>query len=372
MASPGTDQPAPQHPRASISPLLQGEILEIGPGSVPFPVAAGSHVTYVDRPVPGGRDANWPELIGTPRGPDGDIDADLDVDGLRALADASCDAVILSHVIEHLANPVAALCEIGRVLRPGGLLVLIVPDRHRTFDRGRAPTPFAHLLQEYRDGVTTVSEEHIREFCAALHALPPIHPPQVRDWHDPNRLDDDLLELHRRRSVHVHCWNPEEFAVLLTGLQAEGLSDWTLDLTYFAEDVRPEPDIEFGFLLRRGDGSSPPQERALEFARRWTELALSDPQRDPGRVPRFAAAAAADLGGRPWLPQALAHLNASLADTLAAARDETRGLQGQLDRAREQRDQAVARLERLRHSRTYRAGLAVSGPLRWLRRPSGS
>src|ERR1700681_3393851 len=122
--------------RADIGRTLRGDILENGPGNAPFPTAPGARVTYADRSVDGGRDATWPELAGHPRGPQSDLDLDLDVEGLGAVGDESFDAVIACHMIEHLANPIEALRECERVLRPGGRLVLIVPDRTRTFDAG--------------------------------------------------------------------------------------------------------------------------------------------------------------------------------------------------------------------------------------------
>src|SRR6185503_5259726 len=48
--------------------------------------------------------------------------------------DHSLDYVLASHVLEHVANPVAALAEWYRVVRPDGIIYLIVPNRLSTFD----------------------------------------------------------------------------------------------------------------------------------------------------------------------------------------------------------------------------------------------
>jgi SAM-dependent methyltransferase len=46
--------------------------------------------------------------------------------------DASFDVVLFCEIIEHLpADPIHALCEIGRVLRPGGTMVLTTPNANR-------------------------------------------------------------------------------------------------------------------------------------------------------------------------------------------------------------------------------------------------
>jgi len=82
------------------------------------------------------RDRGNPEVLGIEPSPQAVRIArerwDLDVrqGDLHAvrLPTASVDAVLLSHVIEHLPSPSATLAEITRVLRPGGALILWLPN----------------------------------------------------------------------------------------------------------------------------------------------------------------------------------------------------------------------------------------------------
>ncbi len=45
------------------------------------------------------------------------------------LRDASFDLIVMSHVAEHLTKPEAVFRELARVLRPGGRLLLLTPNR---------------------------------------------------------------------------------------------------------------------------------------------------------------------------------------------------------------------------------------------------
>ena len=45
-------------------------------------------------------------------------------------ADASADLVVARYVLEHIAHPAQAFCEIARVLRPGGRFVLLTPNAY--------------------------------------------------------------------------------------------------------------------------------------------------------------------------------------------------------------------------------------------------
>ncbi|MGD0765250.1 MAG: class I SAM-dependent methyltransferase [Dehalococcoidia bacterium] len=49
--------------------------------------------------------------------------------GALPFRDASFDAVLASHVMEHLPRPEKAVAEMARVLKPGGVMLLLTPNR---------------------------------------------------------------------------------------------------------------------------------------------------------------------------------------------------------------------------------------------------
>lgn len=244
---------SPVHPdgqlavRRRFAARLRGRGVEIGPGHAPFPVPSDVFVRYLDRWEPVENSALFPELGDQPGFPKPDIIANLDVDRLSALPDGSQDFVIASHILEHLANPLAMLVDVHRVLKPGGLFVLILPDRRVTFDSERSPTSLEHLADEYRRDVREVSDEHVIEAIVA----------QVRfngDVRDPAVLAAERTEaeidLHRRRSIHAHVWDMEEFNEVLRFAQRELGVSWRVLDTMPAGDAGSYGN-EFGWLLAR-------------------------------------------------------------------------------------------------------------------------
>ena len=57
----------------------------------------------------------------------GKIDMIADIQHMPQIPTASVDVILCSQVLEHVPRPWNAICEIARVLRPGGVLILSVP-----------------------------------------------------------------------------------------------------------------------------------------------------------------------------------------------------------------------------------------------------
>jgi SAM-dependent methyltransferase len=233
--------------RQRFAARLQGEGVEIGPGHAPFPLPSGLTVRYLDRWEPAENLALFPELGREARFSMPDIICNLDIDRLSSLPDSSQDFVIACHILEHLANPLAILVDIHRVLKPGGLLILVLPDRHFTFDRERSPTSLAHVVDEYRRDVREVTDDHIIEAISVGDGF-------NGDVRDPAivaaKRMDSVIDLHRRRSVHAHVWDMEEFGAVLQFAQRELGVSWRV-LDALSTHTAGSNGIEFGWLLAR-------------------------------------------------------------------------------------------------------------------------
>ena len=181
--------------------LLSGHGLEVGALHEPAPLPVACTVEYVDAISREEAARLFPE-IEAERLVEPTHLRDLDRQGLEGLLDDHYDFVVLSHVIEHVADPIRVLGEVFRVLKPGGAAVIAAPDRHYTFDRRRGNTPFGQLLDQHRREVTTVSDEQYIDLIAA------VHPQVMREGSA--ALDRALTDMRRRRE-HAHVWDSDAF-----------------------------------------------------------------------------------------------------------------------------------------------------------------
>jgi SAM-dependent methyltransferase len=172
------------------------------------------------------------------------------------LKDEKVDYVIASHVIEHVPDLITWLEEIEAVLKPGGSLRLVVPDRRFTFDylrresrlcdivnayllKARTPLPIAIL-----DYVTLVRQVDVH---AAWDGTLPAELPLV-----PGHVLEAAIRLARDQiangSYHdVHCWvfTPRSFANLFAEAAAEGLIRYACKVLH---DTEPD-QLEFVAII---------------------------------------------------------------------------------------------------------------------------
>jgi predicted SAM-dependent methyltransferase len=249
--------------RGLLTRFLMGAGVELGPGHHPMPMLFPDvTVRYVDRWDPEQNRALFPDVANGSTFTAPDVVANLDVDRLSALADESQDFVVASHLLEHLANPLAQLEDIHRVLKRGGVALIFLPDRSYTFDRRRSPTPLGHLIADHRDHVTVVSDEHLED-----------HLRKTGVWQESWTAEDRRREFafNRDRSVHVHCWTEDEFLPVLEHTIAPMGMQWELLDAMFVEDVTD--GFEFGFALRRALVDADPIVVAQRLRVAWQLLA---------------------------------------------------------------------------------------------------
>jgi len=89
---------------------------------------------------------------------------------LGGIADHAYDFVLSSHSLEHIANPVKAVREWTRVVKPRGAIIIILPDYRHTFDHRRRPTLVQHMIEDYERGTDERDLTHLPEILE-LHDL---------------------------------------------------------------------------------------------------------------------------------------------------------------------------------------------------------
>jgi len=124
-----------------------------------------------------------------------------DATDLSGIESEKYDFVLASHSLEHIANPLKALSEWLRVLKKGGVLLLLLPDKNYTFDHNRPYTTFAHLLEDYQQGTTEHDMTHLEEILS-LHDLS-MDPPAG----NPDQFKKRSLDNYTNRCLHQHVFD---------------------------------------------------------------------------------------------------------------------------------------------------------------------
>lgn len=203
--------------------FCSGDGLEIGALHRPMPLPPGVRVRYVDSLSTADLQTVWRQEVEGHRL--ANVDIVTDATTLSAVADESMDFVVASHVIEHIEDPIRAISNFVRVLRQEGTVLLIVPNRHYTFDVNRPPTSIEHVFRDHCAGPAWSRRAHYEEW---VHVVENINAPQAA------RARIDELE-RSRYAIHFHVWNPSEFTALIA--EVRRLSSIPFDVVFFAAHV---------------------------------------------------------------------------------------------------------------------------------------
>jgi ubiquinone/menaquinone biosynthesis C-methylase UbiE len=181
--------------------LPAGLVLDVGCGvgdETATLVGAGRRVVGVDYSAPTVVDA------GRERGTDSLRFAGMDGSQL-AIRDASVDAVVSSHIIEHFTNPVTHVAELARVLRPDGSAFVITPNAPADFEN-----PFHVYLFEAPHLVSMMGLFFDEVECLGLEGDAVLRADfAARRASGERLLKLDVLKLRHRLPRRAYVWSYE-------------------------------------------------------------------------------------------------------------------------------------------------------------------
>ena len=175
----------------------------------------------------------------------------------NSIAEGTFDVIIGRHVGEHVPNFIKWLQDTLKVLKPGGIALLILPDKRFTFDLRRSPTTFGEMLEAYlgnykRPTVKSVYDHFSQATNASGHDL------WTGQFDDSSSIPlfsgaealhyaKQVIENQAYIDVHVSVFTPSSFLAILQHLILNKLL--CVDLEEF-EDTRIG-QIEFSVVLKK-------------------------------------------------------------------------------------------------------------------------
>ena len=171
------------------------------------------------------------------------------------------DYIVASHVVEHIPNPISWLKMLFDVLRPGGFVFLVVPDKRFTFDFQRPTTTFGEMLEsflsskkmpsikdvfDHHSSAVMIDGSRVWKGLIGKEELVPIASNK-----DAFKYADEVYKDGTYHDVHVSIFTPLSFFSIIENLidtdilmlEIAGFRDTSID------------DIEFFVCLKKPHGS---------------------------------------------------------------------------------------------------------------------
>ena len=134
---------------------------------------------------------------------------------LKGITDGKYDFVVSAHCLEHVADPIKALLEWRRVVKPGGHILLVLPLKEKTFDHRRPLTTLAHLISDHEHAVGEDDLSHLEEVLA-LHDLALDHRAKAGE-----AFRQRCLNNRENRCLHHHVFNETNIKELIRHIGLE-------------------------------------------------------------------------------------------------------------------------------------------------------
>jgi SAM-dependent methyltransferase len=227
------------------------DVLEIGPYY--SPLVRGPNVAYFDVRS---RDAMLERAGG--EGFDGSAAPDIDFvspTGDLGIVDRTFDVVVSSHAIEHQPDLIGHMRSVERLLRPGGIYFVIVPDKRYSYDHFNAESDLADIVEAYHHR----RNKHTLRSVLGQSVLS-THNDCIRHW---NGDHGNFLENARARTkagidayvesedayIDVHAWyfTPASARIVFEALRETDYVLLTLERLYTTR----RNTFEFWMVLRK-------------------------------------------------------------------------------------------------------------------------
>lgn len=214
--------------------FIRGDGIEIGALHMPLRVPRSAKVKYVDRLTVEDLRKQYPELNDKAL-----VNTDIIADGekLESIADSTQDFVIANHFVEHCQDPISAVLNMLRVLKPGGILYLAIPDKRCCFDADRPVTPLEHIMRDHIEGPEWSRRQHFEEWSRFVNKAAE------------GEVDSQVAHLiDINYSIHFHVWTPFEMLEFILALRK--MAGFEIDLCFRHDSV------EVIFVLRKSASQS--------------------------------------------------------------------------------------------------------------------
>jgi SAM-dependent methyltransferase len=124
-----------------------------------------------------------------------------DATDLTQIQNNTYDFILSSNNIEHIANPLKAMEQWISKLKQNGVLVMVAPRKEVNFDHKRDTVKFAHLLDDYNNGIDEHDLTHLEEILR-LHDLPMDTPAGTFE-----QFKERSLKNYENRCLHHHVFD---------------------------------------------------------------------------------------------------------------------------------------------------------------------